>query len=906
MDSSGLLQTKLHTPLLRSSLVPRPRLIDRLNAGMDGRLILVSAQAGSGKTTLVAEWLSDLRFAITDFGLKSGDSQIESRKSKIENRFAWLSLDDSDNDPRRFLDYLLAALRQVQADVGRSVEAILRSPQPPPNEVILTALVNEIATIPQPFVLVLDDYHVIHTLPIHQQLNFLIDHQPPQMRMVFITREDPPLPLPRLRARGQLTEIRQTDLRFSPDECADFLQRVMGLNLSSEDIAALERRTEGWIAGLQLAALSMRGHEDVSGFIQAFTGSSRFILDYLIEEVFEGQTPEVKDFLLRTSVLGRMCGALCDAVISEQLSVTSDTDHQSLITGSQEILESLEHSNLFIIPLDQSRQWFRYHRLFAELLHQRLQVTETISISGLHRSASQWFASEGLFPEAIHHALVGADWEQAADLVAEQSVLMLRRGELVTFLDWLKSLPDEVICARPPLCRDYGWALTLTGQLDAAERYLEHAEQAALGDDALLGTVLVARAYNLRVRGDTLQAIERAQRALSLLPQTDSLSRGLVALTLGLAHWTLGSFRESEQAFMEVEQAARQSNNHYARLTALTYLGVIQGIYGHLHRAEELCRRVIELGGESPPVAPAYIELGALLCEWNDLESAGRHLQIGIELSQRTGNVLIQSDGYRTLAILKQACSDSSAALSALNKLDELAGGHEVSPMLRIRNAACHVQIALAQGDLLHAARWAEQVTEEADASLLYPRLGLSSPRLFLAQDKKSAAAKELARLYEIASKAGWGAGMIEVRALQAVTAAKPTDALKFLEDALKMAQPERFIRTFVDKGEPMKFLLERLRAEGGELKDYMLILLSAFGEEKAGGSKDKPLVEAMSERELEILRLMAEGLSNREIAERLVITVGTTKSHVHHILEKLGAESRMQAAAKARELGLV
>jgi LuxR family maltose regulon positive regulatory protein len=332
--TDAILQTKLHVPLLRSSLVSRPRLIDKLNAAMDGRLILISAQAGSGKTTLVTEWLANLRFALDDFGLDLRSDQIVNRKSKIKNQIAWLSLDDSDNDPRRFLDYLLAALKQIRADVGRSAEAMLQSPQSPPTELILTALVNELSAISQPFILVLDDYHVIHTPPIHGQLNFLLEHQPQQMRMVIITREDPPLPLPRLRARGQLIEIRQADLRFTSDECADFLQRVMGLNLSLDDIAALERRTEGWIAGLQLAALSMHGHEDVSGFVQAFTGSSRFVLDYLMEEVFNRQTPDVKEFLLKTSILERLSAPLCDTVIGNQLSVVSDTDHRSLIHRS--------------------------------------------------------------------------------------------------------------------------------------------------------------------------------------------------------------------------------------------------------------------------------------------------------------------------------------------------------------------------------------------------------------------------------------------------------------------------------------------------------------------------------------------------------------------------------------------
>ncbi len=337
---------------------------------MPDRLTLVSAPAGYGKTTLVADWLNS--------PLQAGEG--------AGGRVAWLSLDEFDNDPRRFLDYLLVALRQIQADVGKSVKAMLQAPQPPPSEVILTALVNDLSAISQPFILVLDDYHIIHNPPIHEQLNFLLEHQPPQMHLVIITREDPPLPLPRLRARGQLTEIRQVDLRFTPEECADFLSRVMGLNLSSEDVSALERRTEGWVAGLQLAALSMRGNEDISGFIQAFTGSSRFILDYLMEEVFERQTPNVKEFLLKTSILERVSASLCDAVTEK--------------INSQRELEALEQANLFIIPLDQSRIWYRYHRLFAELLRQRLQVTAAISANALHGLASQWFSNEWTFPRS--------------------------------------------------------------------------------------------------------------------------------------------------------------------------------------------------------------------------------------------------------------------------------------------------------------------------------------------------------------------------------------------------------------------------------------------------------------------------------------------------------------------------
>jgi LuxR family maltose regulon positive regulatory protein len=866
-----ILATKLHVPPLRSGHVSRPRLVAKLNPGPDARITLVSAPAGYGKTTLVAEWLA--------------------QSQSTERKVAWLSLDEQDNDPVRFLTHLIAAIRPVNQALGEATLSMMKAPQPPPPEALITALINDIASLPVPFLLILDDYHVIHDLGIHRQVGFLVEHQPPQVHLVIITREDPPLPLPRLRARGQMVEIRQEDLRFSLGECEAFLNQVMGLDVAAPDVAALERRTEGWIAGLQLAGLSMQGREDVPGFIEAFTGSSRFVLDYLMGEVLERQPAEVQDFLLKTSVLGRLTARLCDAVTRRDDSLGT--------------LQTLDQGNLFVVPLDQSRSWYRYHHLFAELLRQHLRSTQADSESELHRRACAWFAAEGLLPEAIQHALAAADWDRAADLIGSSSVAMLSGGELTTLLGWLKALPDEVVYRRPALCRDYGWALTLTGQLDAAEGFLRGAEAAVRGDDGLLGTILVAQAYHLRARGDNAGAIERGQRALDLLPQSDPLSRGLVALTLGLAHWSRGNLQEAEKALLEVDRAAQQSSNHYARMTALSYLGVIEAIHGGLRRAGEMCRQAIQLGGQSPPVAPAHIELGALLYEWNDLEAAAHHLQIGIELSQRTGNLMILSDGYRTLAMLQQALGEPQAALATLQMADQLTYEHEVTPLTRMRNAACHVQIALAGGDLDSARHWAQQVTAPADASPFFPLLGLSPARLLLTDGRKAQAAEALANLHDAASRAGWLSGVVEVRALQAMAADAPADALGFLAGALDRAQPERFVRTFLDKGKPMRLLLERLRSQGGERKEYVLALLAAFGS-PGGASTSQPLVEPMSEREMEILRLLADGLSNQEIARRLVISVGTAKSHVHHILGKLNSDSRAQAVAKARGLGLL
>jgi LuxR family transcriptional regulator, maltose regulon positive regulatory protein len=873
--TDNLLQTKLHVPLLRSSLVPRPRLTDKLNAGLDGKLILISAQAGSGKTTLVTEWLS----------------AIENCKPKIANQVAWLSLDENDNDPSRFLAYLFSALRQVDTRIGQTVEAMLQSPQPPPDVAVLTALVNEITAVPQPFILILDDYHVIHAPSIYEQLNFLIEHQPPQMRMVIITREDPLLPLPRLRARGQLTEIRQSDLRFSPEECADFLQHVMRLNVSSEDVLALERRTEGWIAGLQLAAVSMQGRDDLTGYVQAFTGSNRFVLDYLMEEVFNRQTPAVKDFLLKTSILERLSAQLCDAVLEKM--------------DSQHTLEMLEQANLFIVPLDQSRVWYRYHRLFAELLRQRLQITEGISVNTLHRLSSQWFAKEEFFPEAIQHALAGADWDQAANLIGRQSVDMFRRGELTTLLGWLKSLPDEVIRARPALCGDYGWALTLTGQFESAAPLLDCAEQASRNDKEQLGQVMIAQAYLARSCGDYPRAIALSRQALELIAETDILQRGLIMFTLGSALLGVGQFAEAESVLVEASEYTRASGNDYARQTVLGMLGGIQKMQGRLYRGAEFCRRALQESHGAPTAAQTQIFLATILYEWNDLDAAEEQLTQALKASEFIGNLTIQPEIFRLMAHIKQARGEPAAVSEFLNRLNELSQGTEV-PIVRAMFAALRADLALIQGDIASAAHWAGQMTEGIDPAALGTTVGMMQAHLSLAQGKQAEAGNILAGVYEAVAAMGLNANMIEVRALQAIAADSQKDALQFLREALKMAQPEGFIRTFMDNGAPMKLLLERLKAEGGDLKDYVLTLLAAIGGESAQDSHAQPLIEAMSERELEILRLMAEGLSNREIAERLVITVGTTKSHVHHILEKTESDSRTQAVAKARTMGLL
>ncbi len=876
--ATPLLTTKLYIPPVRPELVSRPRLIERLNAGLLSRrkLTLISAPAGFGKTTLVTEWLS-----------------------RAERPFAWLSLDENDNDPARFLTYFLAALQRVDPNIGQAAQAMLQTPQPPPPEAFLTSLINDIAATPQPFVLVLDDYHLIHTLPIHQQLAFLLEHQPPQMHLGLVSREDPPLPLSRLRARGHTVEIRQDDLRFTEQETADFLRRVMRLGLSSTDIAALQQRTEGWIAGLQLAALSLRGRDDARQFVQSFTGSHRYILDYLIEEVFQQQSTDAQDFLLKTSILGRFTAPLCDAVAERD--------------DSREVLRGLEQANLFIVPLDESRQWYRYHRLFGELLRQQLRTVEMQDlVPFLHKRASRWYEAAGLPADAVYHALAGSDWERAATLILDVGESMLKRGEVVTLLGWFQALPDEEMRTRPELCLSYSWALILTSQLDAAKSYLGQAEGSARGEPcrttqdemALLGNIAAAQAYIARIRGDVRRTIELSQRALSLLPQTDPNARSIVALNLGIAHWSSGHLMEAERTLKEAEHAADKSGNTYARLTALSFLGVIQAARGRLHQAAESCWQAIRSGEKSPATALAHNDLSALLYEWNDLEAAADHLEQGIELGQRGGNVEIQIGGYRTLARVKQAQSDAPAALDALQKAHQLAREVDVHPLERARNAACHVQVALAQDDLATATRWAEQVTQDADSSPFYPLLGLTQARLLLAQDEQAAAAEQLEALYEKAVQAGWQFGVVEVRALQALAAPTPDEALAFLADGLALAQPEDYVRTFVDKGESMAALL-REAASRDMATEYVRKLLAAFPH-ISPRLHIPTLIEPLSDRELDVLRLLADGQTNREIAQALCVSVNTVKTHLKNIYGKLGVSSRREAAVKAKKLGLV
>jgi LuxR family maltose regulon positive regulatory protein len=872
-EAGPLLATKLYVPPIPPALIARPRLIGQLGQhllreqGFGRKVTLFSAPAGYGKTTLAVDWLRGL-----------------------EIPFAWLSLDESDNDPARFLSYLVAALRQIDPGVGEALDRLRRSGQPVPPEALLTVLINDLAAVAFRFVLALDDYHAIQNAVVHQQVAFLIERQPPQMHLALLAREDPPLPLARLRARGELADIRQGDLRFTVEEAAAFLSSRAGAELAAEDVGALQHRIEGWAAGLQLAGLLLREQDDPRAFIQSFTGSSRYIMDYLVQEVLERQPAHVQEFLLHTAILDRFCAPLCDAVTAR--------------VNSRAVLEALEQASLFVIALDQAREWYRYHRLFADLLRQRLRLRHEPPVEVLHDRARQWFEAHGLIEEALQHALAAADWPQASRLIDLASGSMLMRGEIATLLGWFQRLPDEVIRSQPALCIEYAWPLLLAGQFDEADVLLEAAERGAGEDHALQENLLAARAYLTWHRGDIAQAVELSQQALAQSPDMNPILRSVLALNLGMAYWHGGYMSQAEAVLAEAAQAAAQIGNDYALWTARIFQGRTLAVQGRLRQAAQVFMEATRQAEHLMTVCIAYLDLGTLHCEWHDLETAAQHIERGIELARRSGNAEFQIAGCLALADLQLGRGDLEAAGETAQEAERLAQQHAVSPQLHARAAACRALAALARGDLPAAEQFVAQMREGADPHPLYRFLNLMPARLALARGEREQAAAHLAGCYEAASGAGWEYGAIAVRALQALAAPAAAEGLMYLSDALERAAPEGMIRTFVEAGAGLIPLL-RLAVQQGIQPAHAGDILRAF---RAAEEAAEPLLpaDALSERELEVLRLLAAGLTTPEIADQLVVSVGTAKTHTHNIYSKLGVRNRTEAIARARELGLL
>jgi len=878
-----ILATKLYIPRLRPNVVSRPRLIERLNEGLHRKLTLIAAPAGFGKTTLVSEWLAG-----------------------CERPAAWLSLDEGENDPTRFLMYLVAALQTLAATIGEGVLGVLQSPQPPPPEAMLTALLNDITTIPDNFILILDDYHVLDAKAVDHALTFLLEHLPPHLHLVIATREDPQLPLARLRARGHLTEVRAVDLRFTPSEAAEFLTQVMGLTLSAEDIAALERRTEGWIAGLQLAALSMQGQQDAAGFITSFTGSHHFVLDYLVEEVLGQQSERVQTFLLRTSILDRLCGPLCDAVLMDPTAI------------GQATLEYLERANLFLVPLDNERRWYRYHHLFAELLRQRLQQSiassprdERGGVAEFHRRASQWYEDHGLSMEAFHHAAAAHDVERATRLAEGEGMPQHFRGAVAPVLDWLESLPTTVLNARPSLWVRYASLLLVTGQTTGVEEKLQAAEAALQGIEAddktrdLIGQIAADRATLALARYQGEPMLAQSRRALEYLHPNNLSFRATAHWTLGVAYLLQGDRAAASRAYTEAIALSQAAGESFTTILATLGLGNVQEADNQLYVAAETYRRVLQLLGDQPlPLASeAHLALARICYEWNDLDAALAHGSQSLQLARQYDRAIDRFVLCEVLlARLKLAQGDVAGAGVLLAEAGQSA--RQQNFMHRLPEvAAVQVLTLLRLGNLAAAAHLAQA-----------HELPLSQARIHLAQGDTSAALAVLQSWRRQVEARGWQDERLKVLVLQAVALeahGEQDQAVQLLCDALALAEPGGFIRLFVDEGKPMAHLLSEAEAIGVMPDSIGKLLAVCEAEEQKRENNSypppaQPLIEPLSPRELEVLHLMAQGRSNQEISERLFLALSTVKGHNRNIFGKLQVQRRTEAVARARELGLL
>lgn len=909
--STPLLTTKLYIPLPRPTLVPRPRLIEKLNAGLRAacKLTLISAPAGFGKTTLLSEWISNLKSC----GLAQDRSQIPVFK------LCWLALDEGDNDLTRFLAYLVAALETVEPGLEAGAPGAFQAPRAATLESDLTSLINQLAAVTAPCVLILDDYHVIETQAIHQAVTFLLDHLPPQMHLTIATRADPPLPLSRLRARSQLVDLRADQLRFTPEEIAVFLNKVMGLKLSAENIAALEARTEGWIAGLQLAALSMQGRQDIHGFVSAFTGSQYYIMDYLTEEVLKLQPERVRSFLLQTSILDRMCGPLCNAVMQEDRAGTSD---------GQAMLETLEQMNLFLIELDDERRWYRYHHLFADVLNRRLEQLFPDRLQELHLRASQWYEQNEFIFEAAHHALMAGNQRHAAQLVEQNGCALIMRGEVVTLLKWIQTV-ESYSQTRPWLAIQKAWALSLTGHLDRVEPTLQPAEKmiASLEPTTevriMLGTIAAARSHSANLQGEARLAADFARQALGYLPDTDPFPqslRSVATATLGDASWITGNVEEAKLAYTEAVRIGQAAGNLHMIIIANSNLAHSLMEQGRLHQAARIYSETLQMatrpdGQRSPLADRVYAGLSRVSYEWNHLEAAAQYTHPCIELCRQWGNDDLLAVGYVMLARLEHVQGNLEKAQEAMRAAEQLASECRLSSRRSIWVKSALARLWIAQGNLDRVAHLVQEggLTKDVinrETEILYSREPeyLTLLRLLLAQGDHDAALALSERLLKPAEVTNRMGRVIEILVLQALTFQAKKDmaqALTVLEKALSLAQPEGYVRAFLDEGEAMAKLLYQVKSHRRGA-GYAAELLSAMG--KASGIAEPPsqlLIEPLSQRELEVLKLIQAGYSNQAIAAKLVISITTVKRHISNIYAKLGVESRTQAVSLGRELEL-
>jgi LuxR family maltose regulon positive regulatory protein len=923
-----LLASKLYAPRPQPGFVPRQRLMQALSKGLARGRVLVCAPAGSGKTALLADWA------------RGGGRAV-----------AWLALDGGDNDPARFWRYAVAALDRARPGLAARVGPLPAGPAEGP----VTALINELAADPGPdeLVLVLDDYHLVDSGPVHQSVAFLLENLPPGLRVVVSGRADPPLPLARLRARGQLAELRAADLRFTPEEAAELLGETAGPGLPGPSVAALVARTEGWAAGLQLAGLSLRGHPDPAGFVAAFSGSHRFVLDYLADEVLDGQPGEVRAFLLETSVLERLSGELCDAVTGR--------------AGGQAMLAAIERAGLFLVPLDEVRGWWRYHHLFADLLRARLQAEQPGRVQALHRAAAAWCDEHDLADDAVRHALAAGDAARAARLVERHVETLLGRSEGATLRRWLSALPAESVRDRPRLGLAQAYGAAMGFQCEALEALLDDAENAlaASGTDpyhdpagrpvSVLANVPAGiaflRASLARLRGDAGLAAGYNRQALAQLGEDDWLMRSFVRWNRAVTDWLGGRLEPAERGLAEVlaeRRAAGDAVRHvggepaeafravaggaefFAGFLAMRVcydLGEVQRARGNLDAARATYRRALAEAGENSRSAHtglAHVGLAQVLYDRNELDAALDHATRGVTLCRQLAFTPPLATGLAVVARIRHAYGDAAGAREAMAEAGQAGLSPQVIPLFNPVPAQ-RARLLLAQGDVDAAAEWITAAGLRPDDEPDYPREPgyLVLARVLLAGDDPGAALTLLRRLLDAAASQGRTGSIIEIQALRALALAARGDhagALGGLAEAITLGRRPGYVRVLADEGAPMRALLAQLSGARPAQQDaarrvdrgYLAVLLRACDQADAGpprgraGAAPPGLAEPLTDRELEVLRLLAAGRSNQRIAHDLVVALDTVKRHVTHILGKLGAANRTEAAARARQLGLI
>jgi LuxR family maltose regulon positive regulatory protein len=896
-----LLETKLYLPKLRPDVVARPRLSERLRRGAESKLTLISAPAGFGKTTLLTEWLA----------------------ANPERAVAWLSLDQKDSRPATFWTYLITALQTVVPGIGASALPLLQSADAP-IEPALTIVINELGAAQHDVAIVLDDYHVVESQDIEEGMIFLLEHLPSQVHVVIATRADPRLPLARLRARGELVEIRAADLRFSHDEAATYLNAVVGLDLTAANVALLGERTEGWIAALQLAGLSMQGRADVGGFIAGFAGNDRYIVDYLVDEVLQRQPDHVRTFLLSTSILERLNGALCDAVMQRH--------------DSKAMLETLEHGNLFVVPLDDIREWYRYHRLFADVLQAHLLESRPDEIAALHVRASAWYQQDGDTSEAIRHAMAGQDFDRAADLVELAIPVMRRIRQEAALHGWLKALPADVIRVRPVLSVGLAGALLAVGEFEGVEARLQDAEGLLQGNGVgpanrpaeivvaneeefqrLPAAIALYRAAGALAHGDVPATVAHAQRVLDLSPEDDHLPRAAAAGLLGIAYWITGDSRleAGHQAWAECVAGLYRAGHIADTFGCSIGMADIRRVQGRLGDAMRTYEHALaHAGARGGPTlrgtADMYVGMSEICRERDDLPAALGHLRHSQELGEHLG---LPQNPYRwrvAMAGVREAEGDLSGALELLNDAERVYRGDffpNVRPIPAVR-----ARLWVTQGSLDQALAWAREQGHSATDDLSYMREfeHVTLARLLLAQHAKTrdAAALQsaiglLQRLLEAAEEGGRTGTVIEILVLQALAAGAVSDGLVPLERALTLAEPQGYVRIFVDEGPPMASLL-RAGAKDGIARSYVRRLLAALAKTETDRPIDQGLIEPLSERELDVLRLLATDLNGPEIARSLVVSLNTVRTHTKNIYTKLDVNDRRAAVRRAGELDLL